>query len=159
MKVNFINFLPLIYIYVLTTFFTIFLGDYLNLDLEQSISVFLGSFLIFFSVVKILRLKDFVEAFSEYDFISKNFKIYAYIFPFLELFFGIIFLLFIENIILEILCLVLFFVNLISVYLALQKKRKFLCACLADIIKLPLSYVSLIENLTLLLGTLFLLIN
>jgi len=153
------DYLPLIYIYLLTALLTGISFIYFVFSFKSLIFIFLGIFSVMLSLLKIIRIRDFVEAFSEYDFISQKFKIYAYIFPFLELFLGISFLLIIENILLEFLCLALFILNFYSVALALRKRRKFVCACLGDLIKLPLSYVSLIENLTMILGILYLITN
>jgi hypothetical protein len=119
----------------------------------------LGIFSLIFSIVKIVRINDFVEAFSEYDFLTQKFRIYGYLFPFFELLFGITFLLLVDNLYIEIFCLILFTLNLLSVLNALSKKRKFVCACLGDLIQVPLSKVSLLENITMILGSLILILN
>jgi len=158
MRVSIKEYLPLIYVYLLTIFLSIYANFLFNLNFKETVFLFLGIFLIIFSLVKIIRLKDFVEAFSEYDFITQKYKIYGYLFPFFEMFFGVVFLFRIENILLELFCISLFSLNSYSVYLALKKKRKFMCACLGDLIKVPLSKVSLFENFTMLFGIIVLLL-
>lgn len=153
------DYLPLVYIYLLTATLAVSMSVYFNSSFKNFILYFLGFFAIILSLLKLVRLQDFVEAFYEYDFVSQKFRIYAYLFPIFELIFGVSFLLLIENPYLEILCLSLFILNFYSVILALKKKRKFVCACLGDLIKVPLSYVSLIENLTMIFGVLYLITN
>ena len=153
------EYLPLIYIYIFTTVVSIFMIYLYDLDTKNSITLFLGVFSITFSILKLIRLKDFVEAFSEYDFITQKVKAYGYLFPFLEFTFGVYFLLLIDNQLLEIACLFLFTLNFISVLNALSKNRKFVCACLGDLIKVPLSKVSLFENITMILGVIYLILS
>lgn len=158
MKFSLKDYLPLIYIYLLTTFLTFSLSFFFKLTIKDLVLIFLGIFSLIFGLLKLIRLNDFVEAFSEYDFVTQKIKFYGYAFPFFELSFGIFFLLGIDSLNMEITCLVLFTLNLISVLNALTKKRKFVCACLGDLIKVPLSYVSLFENITMLVGTFYLII-
>jgi hypothetical protein len=100
-----------------------------------------------------------VDSFIEYDFISKKIKAYAYAFPFIELIFAVSFLLRRELILIELACLIFYTLNLVSVINALLQKKKFVCACLGGLFNVPLSYVSLAENLTMIGGILFLFIT
>ena len=159
MKVSIKNYLPLIYIYLISLILALCYNFYFQIPARNFLVVFLGIFSITFGALKIIRLNDFVEAFSEYDFISQKSRVYGYLFPFFELFFGLSFLLLIDNLLIELFCLTFFTINLFSVILALQKKQKFICACLGDLIKVPLSKVSLIENLTMIFGILFLILT
>jgi hypothetical protein len=84
---------------------------------------------------------------------------YAYAFPFIELIFGVTFLLNYEVIWIELACLIFYLINLISVINALFQKKKFVCACLGGLFNVPLNYVSLAENLTMIGGILFLFIT
>lgn len=159
MRFSFRDYLPLIYIYIFTTIATVLMRLFYDLDLRNSVMVFLGIFSISFSILKLIRVRDFVEAFSEYDFITQKIKAYGYIFPFLEFTFGVYFLFLIDNLYLELACVSLFTLNLLSVLNALSKNKKFVCACLGDLIKVPLSYVSLFENITMILGVIYLILS
>lgn len=158
MKMSWKDYLPVFYIYVFSFLITLNLTFYYTLVFRHSILYFLGFFSIIFAVLKIINLKGFVESFAEYDFISKKFIYYAYAFPFIELIFGIFFVLLRENIFLTAFCFIFYTLNLVSVLLALLKKQKFVCACLGGLFNVPLSYVSLLENLTMLGGVIYLFI-
>jgi hypothetical protein len=159
MKIGLSDYLPIIYIYVISITLTYVIKIFFSIDLRDSISIFLGIFSLIFAFFKIIRLRDFVEAFSEYDFITQKFRLYGYIFPFIELVFGILFLYLVDITLIELVCLLFFSINFISVLNALSKNRKFVCACLGDLIKLPLSKVSLFENLTMIFGVIYLILN
>jgi hypothetical protein len=92
----------------------------------------------------------------EYDFIAQKFKSYAYAFPIFEVVFGVLFILQKEYLYLEYLCLVLFITNIIVIANALEKRRNFTCACMGGLFNLPLSYVSILESLTMVIGTIYL---
>jgi len=159
MKTEIKSYLPIIYIYVFSITLTYVTKIFFNFNLSDSISIFLGIFSLTFAFFKILKLRDFVEAFSEYDFFTQKFRLYGFLFPFLELLFGASFLFLLDIVWIELLCLIFFSVNFISVLNALNKDKKFVCACLGDLIKLPLSKVSLIENLTMIFGVIYIITN
>jgi hypothetical protein len=112
---------------------------------------FMGFFLMVFSLFKWVDIKGYVEAFKEYDLVSKLFKPYLFLYPALEMligyFFTINFLVFFCNIAI----IVLMLINGVSIGHAIVKKRKLYCACLGTTIKLPLSVVSLFETIVMLL--------
>jgi len=158
MKITLKDYLPIIYIYLFSFFVSLTLWIYYSYSFRYSLLIFLGSFSLVFSVLKFYNYKGFIESFMEYDFISKKIRFYAYSFPFFEFAFGIAFVLRAEVFLLEIFCLLFFSLNLLSVLNALLKKQKYMCACLGGLFNVPLSYVSLFENLTMIGGILLLII-
>lgn len=159
MNISLKDYLPIIYIYLFSFLVTLNLTFYNDYLLRNSLLVFLGTFSLTFAGLKFYNFKGFLNSFVEYDFVSKKFIFYAYIFPIFELIFGVLFLFQFENFYLEVLCLIFFSINFISVMNALLKKQKYMCACLGGMFNVPLSYVSLIENITMISGVLFLLIT
>ena len=153
------DYLPLIYVYIFSLLITLNLTFYYSFLFRESVLFFLGIFSLIFGILKIIKLTSFVDSFIEYDFISKKIKAYAYAFPFIELIFAVSFLLRHELILIELICLIFYSLNLISVINALLQKKKFVCACLGGLFNVPLSYVSLAENLTMIGGILFLFIT
>ena len=158
MKIGIKSYLPIIYIYFSSILSVVFLILFFSLSFREIVLYFLGIFILIFSFLKIINFKGFVDSFTEYDFISQKIKLYAYLFPFFELIFGLLFLFKIEILYLEVLCLIFFAINLVSVVNALTKKKKFVCACLGGLFEVPLSHVSLVENITMIIGVLYLLI-
>lgn len=159
MKMSWRDYLPLIYVYIFSLLITLNLTFYYSFLFRESVLFFLGIFSLIFGILKIIKLTSFVDSFIEYDFISKKIKAYAYAFPFIELIFAVSFLLRHELILIELICLIFYSLNLIGVINALLQKKKFVCACLGGLFNVPLSYVSLAENLTMIGGILFLFIT
>lgn len=111
----------------------------------------MAGFFIGLSFFKFLDLKSFAEAFSNYDPLAKKWALYGYIYPFIELGLGF---LYVANKGLVIANIVTAFVLLITtygVYKKLQEKSQFQCACLGAGFNLPLSNVTIAENLIMVL--------
>src|SRR5690606_11421353 len=60
--------------------------------LENSMRAFMAGFFLVFAGFKLLDLKGFVEGYSTYDLLAQRIKSYGYIYPFLELGLGLLFL-------------------------------------------------------------------
>ena len=111
---------------------------------------FMGSVFIIFGALKLVNLSKFVEIFTKYDLISQKFRVYAYLFPFIEI--GIGCGLLAEDpqgrfaSALYIVILVLMSLNIIGVLLSQASGQKLRCGCLGAFFHIPLSYVSLSEN-------------
>lgn len=128
---------------------------------EHSVVEFLmhfsAGFFLVFSGIKLLDLKGFVDGYTMYDVIAKRFRIYAYVYPFLELLLGIGYLLG-GGLMVNVGTIILMGVSSIGVIRSLQKKQKIMCACLGTIINVPLSNVTLIEDIGMLLMALLMLL-
>lgn len=111
--------------------------------------IFMGVFLVTFSAFKLAGYKMFVMMFRGYDPIAKKSKLYAQAYPFIELLLGVAFLFNILPVVSNILVILLLGIGSIGVFQEIYHRRSgFYCACLGNIIKLPLSTVSLVEDVT-----------
>jgi copper chaperone CopZ len=118
-----------------------------HFDLHIFMSHIMAGFFIGLSFFKFLDLKAFSESFSSYDPIAQRFLGYGLLYPFVELILG---LMFISQIGLPLANSVTIFVlgiTTIGVIKRLQSESKFQCACLGATFNLPLSYVTVFENL------------
>lgn len=114
--------------------------------------LYMGLFFILFSLMKMLDWKGFVEAFGTYDLAAKRNKLYAWIYPALEFALGAIFIVnyFIGAFYLTVaawVTLVIMVVGGIGVGKKLLKNEKFQCACLGTFINVPLTKVTLLEDI------------
>jgi copper chaperone CopZ len=107
---------------------------------------FLGVFYFVFSLFKLLDLKNFPKTFKLYDPLAKVFPVYGWLYPFIELVLGFMFLMRIEISIALIVTLVILGTTTIGVIKALLDKKIIRCACLGTVLKFPLTKVTLIEN-------------
>ena len=108
---------------------------------------FMAGFFLVFSFFKLMNLRGFAEGYGTYDVVARKIPVWGFIYPFIELGLGFAFLLNIFPLATTITTLVVMSVSCIGVIQVLLKKQRFQCACLGTIIKLPLSKVTLLEDL------------
>lgn len=114
--------------------------------IKSFISNFMAGFFIVFSGFKLMDLKGFAQGYSTYDLLAKRWFTYGYIYPFIELFFGLSMIIgFQERAILMAEIIVMTFSG-IGVLIKILKKEKFQCACLGTFLKVPLTKVTLVED-------------
>lgn len=112
---------------------------------------FMAGFFLVFSAFKFLDIHGFAEGYSTYDLLAKRWFAYGYIYPFLELTLGILYLTEWMLTMTQVATIVIMGFSSLGVINSLLKKEKFQCACLGTILKVPLSSVTLIEDLTMVL--------
>ena len=108
---------------------------------------FMAGFFLVFSAFKFLDIKGFAEGYSTYDVLAKRWHTYGLLYPFLELGLGILYLGFWYPVITQVLTIIIMGFSSIGVIQSLLKKQKIRCACLGTILKVPLSGITLIEDL------------
>ena len=113
----------------------------------QWMSHFMAGFFFVFSFFKLMNLKGFAEGYQTYDIVAKKVQVWGFVYPFVELALGISFLTGFDPLGTNIATLVVMGVSSIGVINSLLKKTTFQCACLGTVIKLPLSKVTLFEDL------------
>jgi len=141
------DFIPLGFIFLLITIFTFIRQFYSGFDLMIAMQDFMAGFFIIFSLFKIINIKGFAEAYSMYDIIAKRFFMYGYLYPFIELGLGIAYLMQWFPLAINILTVILMLISSIGVAQELMKKRVIPCACLGVVFKIPMTYVTLLEDL------------
>lgn len=105
----------------------------------------MGFFFLLFGMFKLLDLRNFAMGYREYDLITKNLPAWGYVYPFVELGLGGLFLLGDTEPRLLITTILLSVLTCVSVAIKLAKKEVIQCVCLGNILKVPLTYVSLVE--------------
>lgn len=108
---------------------------------------FMAGFFLVFSFFKLLDLRGFADAYAGYDLLAARVRGYGFVYPFLELALGMAYLFGFAPFATSVVTLVLMLFGSMGVVNALLQKRKIRCACLGTVIKLPMSTVTLIEDL------------
>ncbi len=108
---------------------------------------FMAEFFIVFSFFKLLNLKDFAESYSSYDLLAKQVMAYGYIYPFIELALGIAYLTRFNLFATSIATIAVMGFSSIGVIQAVAGKKKIQCACLGTVFNLPMSTVTIVEDL------------
>lgn len=118
-----------------------------SFSLIQWMQHFMAGFFIVFSFFKMMSLKAFAEGYRTYDIVAKAIPAYGFVYPFIELALGVAIITGFEPYATNIVALFVMTVSTIGVVNSLLKKTPFQCACLGTVIKLPLSKVTLFEDL------------
>lgn len=120
---------------------------------------FMAGFFLVFSFFKLMNLKGFAEGYRSYDVVARAIPAYGFAYPFIELALGLAYLTGFAPLYTNIITLVVMSVSSIGVIQSLLKKTPFQCACLGTVIKLPLSKVTLVEDLLMVAMSLYMLLT
>ncbi|MBJ7257754.1 MAG: hypothetical protein JHC69_13215 [Akkermansiaceae bacterium] len=142
------SFVPLIIIFAFIIVFSVIASWWRQVFSYQSIMIdFMAGFFLVFGAFKLIKLSAFVEAYAMYDEIAKRVRAYGYIYPFVEIALGLAFLLRFEIVAVAWVTLGLMIINSFGAYNGIRDKKVLMCGCLGTVFKLPMSYVSLGEDL------------
>lgn len=107
---------------------------------------FTGLFFLFLSLLKFFDLKGFAEGFSKYDFLAKKSRFYAFLYPFLEGFIAFCFLSHFILVEVAFFTFALMLFSLLGVIHGVRENKDLTCACMGSTLNVPLSVVSIFEN-------------
>ena len=108
---------------------------------------FMAGFFLVFSFFKLLNLKGFSESYSMYDIVAKKWNGWGYVYAFIELALGLAFLTGFNPMLTNVITFVVMAVSIIGVLQSVANKRKIKCACLGAVFNLPMSTITIIEDL------------
>lgn len=108
---------------------------------------FMAGFFLVFSFFKLLDLPGFAGTYRSYDIVAKAWKPWGFIYPFVELALGIAYLTGWQPVTTNIITIVVMLIGSVGVLRALLSRTTIRCACLGTAIKLPMTTVTLIEDL------------
>lgn len=107
----------------------------------------MGVFLIVFALFQLTGYKSFVDMFPEYDPIARVVPGYAHLYPFIGILLGGFYIFDIGDVWRDGFTAFILLVGAIGVYINIQKDgSRPHCACLGNIIKLPLSWITFFED-------------
>lgn len=113
---------------------------------QDLLTNFMAGFFLVFATFKLMDLKGFAAGYSTYDLFAQRVFAYGYVYPFIELSFGLAmvaglhapWLLWAE--------VVIMLFSGLGVAIKLAKREQFQCVCLGTFLKVPLTKVTLIED-------------
>jgi len=144
------NYMPLAIIIGLILLTTIVLSfkDYQldNFAISTTVSYFMIGFFLVFAGFKIIDLKGFAEGYSTYDLLARRIFAYGYVYPFIELFFGLAMILNSTSKPLLLAEIIIMSFSGLGVAIKLMKKEKFQCSCLGTLLKVPLTKITVVED-------------
>ena len=107
---------------------------------------FMGVFFILFASFKLYNLKEFAHSFQSYEIIKDKPLWWGYAYPFIQLLFGGLYLLGFDSLLLDAIVFLWSAYGAYIVLLTLRSKGDIYCVCLGNVIKLPLSHISFVED-------------
>jgi hypothetical protein len=114
---------------------------------SQWMHYFMGILFCLFSLLKLFDISGFADGFQRYDLIAKRTRIYALAYPFVELLLGLAYLSFLYPIVTYLITIVLMLIGSLGVVKALKKGLDMHCPCMGTVLKVPLSTVTLSEDI------------
>ncbi len=131
---------------ILGIFIISYFATYLfwGLSMPNFLRMFMGTFFLIFGLFKLLDLKGFVTSYIGYDIVAKKYTNYAYAYPFIEIALALGYFFHIPYT--DWATLIFMAIGSVGVFKELMRGSKIKCACLGTYIKLPLTTVSLIED-------------
>lgn len=142
--------LILIFLYIIGISIYVSINDG-NFDYHIFMNIFMVGFFITFSFFKLLDLKGFAESYSTYDILAKKIPAYGYVYPFIELTLGIAYLLNYKPEYTNIATIIVMGFSSIGVIQSVLDRKKIRCACLGSVFNLPMSTITIIEDLLMVL--------
>lgn len=115
-------------------------------SIVNTVVYFMAGFFIVFAGFKLMDLKGFAEGYSTYDLLAQKWFGYGYLYPFIELGFGLLMLAGFHNPALLWTEILVMGFSGIGVAIKLAKGEEFQCACLGTFLKVPLTKITLIED-------------
>jgi len=116
-------------------------------DTEAFMMHFMAGFFLVFSFFKLLDIKGFASSYAMYDLLAMRIPAYGFIYPFIELGLGVAYLLAWQPTLTNWLTFIVMTFSSLGVIRAVFNKQKIRCACLGAVFNLPMSTVTIIEDL------------
>lgn len=129
-----------------------------SFELHRFMPNFMAGFFLVFSFFKLLNLQGFADSYAMYDLLAMRFKPYGYVYAFIELGLGIAYLLAWQPVLTNWLTLIVMTFSSLGVIRSVAKKQKIRCGCLGAVFNLPMSTVTIIEDLLMAFMALWMLI-
>ena len=119
----------------------------INLSMMHWMHYFMGFFLCTFAMLKLFHPNAFADGFEMYDLLAKRYRSYGYIYPYIELMLGLGYLSFLLPYVTYVLTILVLTFGAIGVVKALREGLDINCPCMGSVLDVPLSTVTLTEDL------------
>ena len=134
------------YILIASVMLQVGLVGMAGLEAMEIMRYFMAGFFLVFSFFKLLDLNAFADAYSGYDLLASRWRNWGLIYPFFELFLGLAYLSNFNPLLTNWVTLVLMSFSALGVIKAVANKTQIQCACLGTVFKLPMSTVTIVED-------------
>ncbi len=122
------------------------MGGLASITTMDTMRYFMAGFFLVFSFFKLLDIKAFADAYAGYDVLAKRWRGWALVYPFVELGLGIAYLAHFSPTLTHWVTILVMGFSAIGVIRAVASKTQIQCACLGTVFKLPMSTVTIVED-------------
>ena len=123
------------------------IGSLVSGGVEGAMGRFMGGFFLVFSGLKMLDLQGFAKAYSNYDLLARRVPSYGFMYPFLEAALGCAYLAAPTSLGLHAFTLALMLFSSLGVIRSVLRAEELPCACMGTSIQLPMTTVTIVEDL------------
>jgi hypothetical protein len=141
------TFFPLLSIATVILLATIITTWITEASLMRAMQYLMGYFFVVFGGFKFMNWHAFAKAYQKYDLLAARSLAYSYAYPCIEFALGIWYFFGKGLFLLSAITMVLMLFSALGVYLTLRKKEQITCACLGMVFTLPMTKVTLVEDL------------
>ncbi len=117
-----------------------------SISAHETMRYFMAGFFLTFSFFKLLDVPAFANAYAGYDLLAARWHGWGYVYPFVELALGLAYLANFQSTLTNWITLLVMGFSAIGVIRAVMNKTKIRCACLGTVFQLPMSTVTIIED-------------
>jgi copper chaperone CopZ len=122
------------------------LGTAVDISAMQTMRYFMAGFFLVFSFFKLLDIPAFATAYSGYDLLAARWHGWGYVYPFVELALGVAYLVNFNPLLTNWATVIVMGFSAIGVIRTVMNENSIQCACLGTVFKLPMSTVTIIED-------------
>lgn len=113
---------------------------------REGVARFMAGFFLVFAGFKLMDLRGFADGYATYDLLAMKVPAYGFVYPFIELAFGLLMLAGRDDAWLLGTEIAVMGFSGVGVAIKIAKKEPFQCACLGTFLKVPLTKVTLVED-------------
>ena len=118
-----------------------------RVDTQAAMQHFMAGFFMVFSFFKLLNLRAFADAYAGYDVLAGRYRVWGFIYPFVELGLGLAYIVQGHALWLNLVTIIVMGFSSIGVIRSVLSKQRIQCACLGTVFNLPMSTVTIVEDL------------
>jgi cation transport ATPase len=113
---------------------------------SETMRYFMAGFFLVFAFFKLLDIRAFANAYAGYDLLAARWQGWGFVYPFVELALGIAYLAHWNPTLTHWVTIIVMGFSAIGVIRAVMSKSQIQCACLGTFFKLPMSTVTIVED-------------
>ena len=122
------------------------MGGLASISAMETMRYFMAGFFLVFSFFKLLDINAFANAYSGYDLLARRWRGWGLLYPFVELALGVAYLAHFNPLLTHWVTIIVMGFSAIGVIKAVASKTQIQCACLGTVFKLPMSTVTIVED-------------